>query len=106
VVQVVVLDGFVYDTRPFSQDCFAAPKANVCWGEVAYVLAVTMVVRRVDEGGYANSRFPVEEVVFQRDPVFEGVLLALDFALNLWINRAAAHMFHILSKYSVRSRTM
>ena len=96
MVQAAVLDGLVFDASPFGQDGFAATEVDVGWGQVAYAFVVTVVVVVVDEDSDGGLKFPFEEVVFQQDAVFEGLMPSLDFALCLWMHRRAANMFHAL----------
>jgi hypothetical protein len=72
--QAGVLDDLVIDASPFSQDGFAAPKVDISWGQVADALVVAMVVVMVDEGGDGGFKLPFEEVVFEQDAVFEGLM--------------------------------
>ena len=58
---------------------------------------VAVVVVVVDEGGDGGFEFPFEEVVFQQDPVLQGLMPPLDFALRLWMHRRAANVFHALA---------
>ena len=83
MVQASVLDGLVFDASPFSQDGFAAPEVDISWGEVADALVVAVVVVVVDEGRDGGFKLSFEEVVFQQDAVFEGLMPSLDFALCL-----------------------
>ena len=96
MVQAAVLDGLQFDASPFSQDGFATAKIDVGRGEVADALVVAMVVVLVDEGGDGGFQFPFEEVVFEQDAVFQGLVPAFDFALGLGMHRRAANMFHAL----------
>jgi len=96
MVQAAVLDGLVFDASPFSQDGFAAPEVDICWGEVGDALVVAVGVVVVDEGGDGGFKLPFEEVVFQQDPVLQGLMPPLDFALRLWMHRRAANVFHAL----------
>ena len=96
MVQAAVLDGLVFDASPFSQDGFAAPEVNISWGEVGDALVVAMGVVVFDEGRDGGFKLPFEEVVFQQDPVLQGLMPSLDFALCLWMHRRAANVFHAL----------
>ena len=93
MVQAAVLDGLVFDASPFSQDGFTAPKVDISWGEVADALVIAVVVVVVDEGGDGGFKLPFEEVVFQQDPVLQGLMPSLDFALCLWMLRTAVQKF-------------
>lgn len=83
MVQAAVLDGLQFDAPPFGQDGFAASEVDVGRGEVADALVVAMVVVVTDEGGDGGFKFPFEEVVFEQDAVFQGLMPSLYFALGL-----------------------
>jgi hypothetical protein len=74
MVQAAVLDGLVFDASPFSQDGFAAPKVDVGRCQVADALVVAMVVVVVDEDGDGGFNLPCDEVLFQQDPVLQGLM--------------------------------
>ena len=95
MVQAAVLDGLLFDASPFGQDGFAATEVDVGWGQVADAFVVTVVVVVVDEGGDGGLKFPFEEVVFEQDAVFQGLVPALDLALGLGMTRGAADMAHL-----------
>jgi hypothetical protein len=96
MVQAAILDGLVFDAPPFSQDGFSATKVDVGRCQVADALVVAVVVVVFDECGDGGFKFPFEEVVFEQDAVFEGLMPPLDFALSLWMHWRAANMFHAL----------
>ena len=97
MVQAAVLDGLVFDAPPFSQDGFAATKVVVGRCQVADALVVAVVVVVFDEGGDDGLKFPFEEVVFEQDAFFEGLMPPLDFALSLWMHWRAANVFHAIA---------
>ena len=88
------MDGVLFDASPFGQDGFAAPKVDICWGEVGDALVVSVVVVVIDEGGDGGLKFPFEEVVFEQDAVLQGQVPALDLSLRLGMHGRAANMFH------------
>ena len=83
VLQATVGNGLSFDPLSFGQDRRAAPAVDVGGGEIVDTLVVSTVVVVVDES--RNLRFEVagQEVIFQQDAVFEGLMPALDFALGL-----------------------
>jgi len=95
-VQAAVLEGFLFDTSPFRQDDFAAPKVNVGWGQVADAFVVTAVVVVADEGDDCGQEFGFEEEVFEPNAVFQGLMPTFDFALCLRMHWRAANVFHAL----------
>jgi hypothetical protein len=44
MVQVVVLDGLLFDAPPLSLDGFAAPKVDVGWGKITNALVGAVVL--------------------------------------------------------------
>ena len=57
--QAAVLDGFLFDASPLSQDGFAATEVDAGWGEVADAFVATVVVVVADEGGDGGIKFPL-----------------------------------------------
>ena len=97
MVQAAVLDGLVFDAPPFGKDGFAATKVDVGRCQIADALVVATMVVVIDEGGDGSLEFPFEEVVFQQDAVFQGLVPALDLALGLRMIGRAAFVLHALA---------
>ena len=83
MVRAAVLDGLQSDAPLFGEDGFAATEVDIRRCEVADGLVVAVVVVPVDESGESRFRFALEEVVFQKDVVLEGLVPAFDFAMGL-----------------------
>src|SRR5215470_11821043 len=79
-----------FDPLSFGQDNRAAPAIDVGGGEIVDAFVVSVVVVVVDEGGNLSFEIAGQEVIFQQDAVFEGLVPAFDFALgHRMIGRAA-----------------
>jgi hypothetical protein len=80
MLQATVGIGLSFDPLSFGQDSRTAPAIDVGGDEIVDAFVVSAVVVVVDEGG--NLRFEIagQEVNFQKDAVFEGLMPALDFA--------------------------
>ena len=72
------------------------PEVNVRGSEVVDALVVSLMIVMIDE--CLNLRFQVcwEEVVFQQDPVLQGLMPPLDLALSLRMIRCAPDVAHFL----------
>ena len=97
MVQAAVLDCFLFEASPFSQDGFAVTEIDVGCGQVADAFVVTVVVVMVDEGRDGGLKLPFEEVVFEENAVLQGLVPAFDFVLGLRMHRGAANIFHALA---------
>ena len=55
---------------------------------------VAAVVVVFDEAPNAGLEITRQEVVFEQDPVFEGLMPTLDLTLGLWVVRRTADVIH------------
>ena len=90
MAQAAVSDGQFLDRPPGVEDGLAAAEVDVSGGQVAEALVVAAVVVVVDEGSDGGLELAGKEVVFQQDPVLQGLVPALDLALGLGVVRCAA----------------
>lgn len=74
VAQAAGLNGLLFDARPFGQNGFVAPEVDVSRGQIADALVVTGVVLVVDEDSDGGLEVTLQEVVFQKDAVLEGLV--------------------------------
>ena len=74
----------------------STPEVNVCGREVVDALVVSVMIIMINKR--VDLRFHIfrEEVVFQQDPVFERLMLALDLTLSLWMMGCATDVVHAL----------
>src|SRR5262245_10555304 len=90
VLQSTVGNGLSFDPLSIGQDSRAPPAVDVGGGEIVEAFVVSAVVVVVDEGGNLSFKIAGQEVIFQQDAVFEGLMPGLDFALgHRMIGRAA-----------------
>src|ERR1051326_7430683 len=97
VLQAAVSNGLSLDPFSFGQDDWTASKVDVGRGEIVDALVVSAVVVVVDEGRDLGFEVAGEEVVFQQDAVFEGLVPTLDLALGHWMIGRTAQMFDVAS---------
>src|ERR1041384_1886865 len=97
VLQAAVSNGLSLDPFSFGQDDWTASKVDVGRGEIVDALVVSAVVVVVDEGRDLGFEVAGEEVVFQQDAVFEGLVPTLDLALGHWMIGRTAEMFDVAS---------
>ena len=92
VLQASLPDCLLLDLLSRFQDLSAAAMIEVGGREVAQALMVAAVVVVVDEGTDLPLEISREEVVFQQDPVLQGLVPAFDLALGLGMVWRAADM--------------
>ena len=83
---------------PFSllQNGFVTAKVDVGGCDVVQALMVTLVVVVINEGFDLGFKIAGQEVVFQQDAVFQGLVPTLNLALGLWMIWCATRVFHPL----------
>ena len=94
MLRTPVLDGLSFDPFPFQQDGVAAPEVDSGGREVIQALVVAPVVVVLDEDAELGFEITGQIIVFQQDPVLEGLVPALD--LGLGMVRCATDMLHAL----------
>ena len=81
--QALFLDSAVFDFgSPFDDGC-VAPEVGIGGRDVVEALVVAVVVVMIDEFRDAVFEIAGQVVVFQQDPVLQGLMPALDLALGL-----------------------
>ena len=95
VLQAPMFDGLSLD--PFAQfdDCRSPAEVGVGRRHVGQALVVSLVIVVLDEGLDVSFEVAGQEVVFQQDAVFQGLVPALDLALGLGMHRGAADVAHL-----------
>jgi len=96
VLQAPMFDGLSLDPFALFDDGWAPTEVGVGGRHVAQALVVTLVIIVRDEGLDLGLEVTGQEVVFQQDAVFEGLVPTLDLALGLRMARGAAHMAHLV----------
>ena len=92
VLQAPMFDGDAFDAGALGEDGFVPAEVGVGWRHVAQAFMVTLVIIVFDEGLDLGFEVAGQEVVFEQDAVFEGLVPALDLALGLGMIGRAAHM--------------
>jgi len=85
VLQAPMFDSLLFDLLPFDQNGLAAPEVDVGGREVAQALVVTAVIVVFDEGLDLSFKVARQVVVFQQDPVFQGLMPTFDLTLGLGV---------------------
>ena len=107
VLQAPIFDGLSFDPFPLFDDGWCPAEVGVGGRHVAEALVVALVVVVLDEGLDLGLKVTGQEVIFQQDAVFQGLVLAFDLALGLGVTRGAAHVAHLVaSMYSASSPAM
>ncbi len=95
MVQAPVLDGLSFDSFSFQQDGLAAPEVDIGRCQIIQALVIALVIVVRDEGLDLGFEVARQIVVLQQDPVFQGLMPALDLALGLWVIGGAANVLHV-----------
>lgn len=94
MLQAPMFDGDTFDAGALSEDCFVPAEVGVRWRHVAQAFMVALVIIVLDEGLDLGFEVAGQEVVFEQDAVFEGLVPAFDLALGPGMIGRAAHMLH------------
>ena len=95
MLQAPMLDGLSLDPFTLFDDGWCPAEVGVGRGHVVQALVVALVVIVLNEGFDLGLEVAGQEVVFQQDAVFQGLVPALDLALGLRMHRGAAHVAHL-----------
>src|SRR5215813_14477410 len=95
VLQATVGNGLSFDPFAFCQNGWTASTVDVCWGKIVDALVVAAVVIVVDKGGNLSFEITGQEIVFQQDAVFEGLVPALNLALGHWVIGCAVQVLDV-----------
>ena len=96
MLQPAFSDCLFLDLLSHLQDLRASAVVDIGGSQVVQALVVAMVVVVIDEGADLAFEIAGQEVVFQEDAVFHGLVPALDLALGLRVMRCTANMIHTL----------
>ena len=95
VLQAPIFDGLSLDPFALFDDGWCPAEVGVCRRHVVQALVVAPVVVVLDEGFDLSLVVAGQEVVFQEDAVFQGLVPALDLALGVRVHRGTAHVAHL-----------
>jgi hypothetical protein len=92
--QAALLYGLPLDASTVEQDGLAATEVDIDRGEIAQALVVALMVVVVDEGFDLRLEITGQVVVPEQDAVVQGLVPALDLALDLRTAGRAADLAH------------
>ena len=98
VLQPPMFDGLPLDPFSLFDDGCSPAEVGVRGRHVAQRFVVTPVIVVFDERLDLGLKIAGQEVVFQQDAVFRGLVPALDLALRLGMERRTAHVAHALGR--------
>ena len=85
---------FPFDPFSLFQNCFVASKVDIGRRDVVQALMITLMVVMIHKGFDVSFKITGQEVIFEQDAVFQGLMPALDLALGLWVIGRTTRMFH------------
>ena len=89
MLQAAMFDGLSLDPFALFDDGGSPSEVGVGGRDIVQALVVTLVVVMLDEGLDLSFEIAGQEVVFQQDAVFHGLVPALDLALGLRVDAQA-----------------
>ena len=92
MLQAPILDGLSFDPFALFDDGRCPAEVGVGGRHVTEAFVVTSVIIMVDEGLDLGLKIARQEVIFEQDAVFEGLVPALDLALGHRMIGRTAHM--------------
>ena len=96
MLQAPMFDGLSLDPFSLFDDGAGPAEVGVSGRYVLQALVVTSVVIVLDERLDLDLKVAGQEVIFQQDAVFHGLMPAFDLALRLGMEGRAAHVAHAL----------
>jgi len=94
VLQAAFSDCLFLDLLSHLQDLCASSVIDVGGRQIVQALVVTMVVVVVDESADLAFQIAGQEVVFQENPVFHGLMPPFDLALGLGVMWRTTNVIH------------
>jgi hypothetical protein len=90
-----MFDGLSLNPFALIEDGSRPSEVGIGRRHVAQRFVITLMVVMLDEGLDLGLEVAGQEVVFQEDAVFQGLVLAFDLSLGLRVQRGTAHMAHL-----------
>jgi hypothetical protein len=78
-------DSLMFDVLPPRENSRTAVEVDIGRSEVAQALVVPPGVVEVNELSKSGFQLPRQVIVFELDPVVDGAVVTLDFALGDWM---------------------
>ena len=95
MLQAAIGNGLSFDPFSFCQNIRRPPEVDIGGGKIIDALVVAAVVVVGDERRDLGFEIAGQEVIFQQDAVFEGLVPALDLTLGHRMIGRAAEVFDI-----------
>ena len=92
MMQAPGFDGLSFDPFSLFQDGLTTTEVNIGRGQIVDTLVIALVVVMIHEGFNAGFKVTREEVVFQQDAVFQGLMPSFNLALGLGMIRCTPEM--------------
>ena len=96
-MQAPGLEGLSFDPFPLVWNGLVPSEGDVGRRDVVQALMVTPMVVVIDDGFDLSRQIAGQDVVFQQDPVLQGLMPPLDLALGLRLTRCAPAVFYPLA---------
>ena len=97
MLQAPMFDGLAFDPFSLFEDGLCPAEVGVGGRYVVQALVVALVVIVLDERLDLAFEVAGQELVFEQDAVFQGLVPALDLALGLGMERRTANMAHVFA---------
>jgi len=94
VAQAAFVDCVLFDPFSLLQDLIATPEVDVGGCQVLQALMVALVIVVADKPADLALQIAGEKVIFQQDPVLQGLMPSFDLALGLGMVGSAANVVH------------
>ena len=94
MLQAPGFECFAFDPFSFVQNGLGTSEVDIGWRDVVEALVVSLVIVMIDEGFDLRFQIARKEVVFQQNPVLQGLMPSFDFALCLGVVWRTTRVFH------------
>ena len=82
------------DLLSLFQDFVSSAEVDIRWRKIAEALVISAVVLIVDKCADTSFQVSLKEVVFEQNPVFQGLVPALNLALRLRMAGCSVKLLH------------
>jgi len=96
VLPAPMFNGLAFDASPFGQDLYGPAEVGIRRCHIAQSIVAALMVVVLDEGADLVLEVAGQVIIFQQDPVLQGLAPALDLALGLGMTGRAADVLHVL----------
>ena len=95
VLQAPIFDSLSFDPFALLDDGLCPAEVGIGGRDVVHALVIALIVVMLYER-YLSLEIAGEELVFQKDAIFECLVPAFDLALRLRMHRCTTHMAHFV----------